>query len=105
MLTHPGEEPQPVLFRRHRDGGVIALFPYLPAECLSPAACLSYMRPGRFGAADPAIVADTRPARPHEYATLKAELERIGYRLAVHHRMPSDAYARRKEAMHPLAVP
>ncbi|APW64321.1 hypothetical protein [Paludisphaera borealis] len=90
-----------VVFRRFADGGVIALFPYLPAECLHARFCQSYMRIGQHGAADPAIVYDTLPAKPHEYAALKAELEQIGYRLAVRSRMPGDAYARRKASLHP----
>lgn len=88
-----------VIFRRFPDGDVIALFPYLPAECLSAWPCQSYMHIGQHGAADPRIVHDTRPARPREYAALKAELERIGYRLAVRRRFPSDAHARRKAAL------
>jgi hypothetical protein len=57
------------------------------------------MHIGQHGAADPHIVHDTRPARPHEYASLKAELERIGYRLTVRRRVPGDAYARRKASL------
>jgi hypothetical protein len=88
-----------VIFRRFPDGDVIALFPYLPAECLNAWPCQSYMHIGQHGAADPRIVHDTRPARPREYAALKTELERIGYRLAVRRRFPSDAHARRKAAL------
>ena len=88
-----------VIFRRFPDGDIIALFPCLPAECLNPWPCQSYMRIGQHGAADPYIVHDTRPARPREYAALKAELEQIGYCLAVRHRFPGDAYARRKASL------
>ena len=88
-----------VLFRRFRDGDVIALFPCLPADCLTAWPCQSYMHVGQHGAADPRIVHDTRPARPREYASLRAELEQIGYRLAVRRRLPGDAYARRKAAL------
>lgn len=88
-----------VIFRRFPDGDVIALFPYLPAECLTSWPCQSYMHVGQHGAADPLIVYDTLPARPHEYATLKAELEQLGYRLAVRQRYPSDAHDRRKAAL------
>jgi hypothetical protein len=93
-----------VVFRRFPDGDVIALFPCLAAECLDPWPCQSYMHVGQHGAADPRIVHDTRPARPHEYAALKAELEQIGYRLAVHRQIPGDAYARRKACLHPSGV-
>jgi hypothetical protein len=93
-----------VIFRTFPDGDVIALFPCLPAECLNPWPCQSYMHIGQHGAADPSLVHDTRPARPHEYAALKAELEQIGYRLIVRHRFPGDAYDRRKAGLHPLAA-
>jgi hypothetical protein len=88
-----------VVFRRFADGDIIALFPYLPAECLNAWPCQSYKHVGQHGAADPRIVYDTRPARPHEYAALKAELEQIGYRLAVRQRFPTDAHTRRQAVM------
>jgi hypothetical protein len=88
-----------VVFRRFPDGDVIALFPYLTAECLNAWPCQSYMHVGQHGAADPRFVYDTRPARPHEYAALQAELERIGYCLAVRTGFPSDAHARRKACL------
>src|SRR3954471_10287653 len=90
-----------VLFRRFPDGDIIALFPYLPAECLNAWPCQSYMQVGQHGAADPRIVHDTRPARPHQYAALKAELERLGYRLALRRRVPADAHSPRPAAPHP----
>jgi hypothetical protein len=92
------EDADIVIFRKFPDGDVIALFPCLPAECLDHWPCQSYMRVGQHGAADPCIVHDTRPAKPRDYAALKAELERIGYRLAIRRRFPADAYARRKAA-------
>ena len=63
------------------------------------------MHIGQHGAADPRIVYDTRPARPHEYAALQAELETIGYCLAVRQRFPSDAHARRKACLHGMPCP
>jgi hypothetical protein len=88
--------PDIVIFRRFRDGDVIALFPSIAAECLNAWPCLSYMHIGQHGAADPRLVSDTRPAKPREYAELKAELERIGYRLTVRQRFPGDAHDRRR---------
>jgi hypothetical protein len=93
-----------VIFRRFPDGDIIALFPCLPAECLNPWPCQSYMRISHHGAADPGILHDTRPARPREYAALKAELEQIGYRLIVRQRFPGDAYARRKASLRGYGV-
>ena len=98
-------DADPVVFRRFPDGDIIALFPYLAAEGLDPWPCQSYMHVGQHGAADPRIVHDTRPARPHEYAALRAELEQIGYRLCVRHRFPGDAYARRKACLNPCGIP
>ncbi len=88
-----------VIFRRFPDGDIIALFPYLAAECMNAWPCQSYMHVGQHGAADPRIIYDTRPAWPHEYAALKDELEQIGYRLDIRQRFPSDAHARRKAAL------
>jgi hypothetical protein len=92
-----------VIFRKFPDGDIIALFPCLPAECLTAWPCQSYMHIGQHGAADPRIMYDTRPARPQEYAALKAELEQIGYRLIVRQRIPGDAHARRKAGLHGAA--
>ena len=93
-----------VVFRRFPDGDIIALFPFLPAECLNAWPCQSYMRVGQHGPADPRIVYDTRPARPHEYAALKAELERIGYHMAVRQRFPGDSHARRKARLNGAGI-
>jgi hypothetical protein len=97
-------EPDMVVFGKFPDGGIIALFPYLPAECLNSWLCESYMHIRQHGAADPLIVYDTRPANPEEFASLKSELERIGYQLAVRRRFPSDAHARRATAMTALCA-
>jgi hypothetical protein len=85
-----------VIFRRFPDGDIIALFPYLAAECLNPWPCQSYMHIGQHGAADPRIMHGTRPAKRHEYAALKMELEQVGYRLVVRQRFPGDACERRR---------
>lgn len=86
----PTTEPEPetpVIFRKWqgKDGGdIIAVF---PAECASVQNWYlsnSYMHHGQHGACDYRIIlAKTRPAKPEEYADLKLELERIGYRLKV----------------------
>jgi hypothetical protein len=88
-----------VIFRKFPDGDIIALFPCLPAECLNPWPCQSYMHISQHGAADPRIQHDTKPAKPHEYATLKAELEQLGYRLMVRQRFPGNAHAHRKASL------
>jgi len=83
-----------VIFRRWRSTGeVIALFPEIPAT-LAPQYCESYEHYGQPGAADPAGVIDaTDPARPEDYAALKAELETIvGYKLAIRQRMTREMF-------------
>ncbi len=70
----------PVVFRVwKRGGGVLALFPNLPAD-VRGILCSSYSHVGQHGAADYyRCVQSTRPAIPDEYGPLVAELERIGY--------------------------
>ena len=65
-----------VIFRKFKDGGVIAWFPDIPAN---PGRCLSYMHLGQHG--EGVYPADTVPATAKESANLKAELESIGYNL------------------------
>lgn len=67
-----------VIFRKFRNGEVIALFPQEPATC-DGWLCVSYMHVGQHGSADPFIVNDTKPAMPYEYADLYNELKSIGY--------------------------
>lgn len=90
-------QPERVIFRKfldHKDGdlgdGIIALFPDIPEY--RPDMRLSYMHVGQHGPASMGLIGGeprtTRPARPEEYAALKAELEARGYRLAVIQRTP-----------------
>lgn len=72
-----------VIFRVFKDGDVLALFPYEPGTG-EPDSCSSYQRVGQHSSADYThCIKATRPATPEEYAPLKAELESIGYELAV----------------------
>jgi hypothetical protein len=89
-----------VIFRRFKDGDVIALFPCIAAVAMDPRFCQSYMHVGQHGAADPRLVHDTRPAHPCEYSALKRELHQIGYRLKVRRRFPPDAYDQRRAYLH-----
>lgn len=98
------ENETPVIFRKYgprKGDDVIALF---PAEIgtYDSATCSSYEHVGQHGSASPyAVIRDTRPATPEEYADLRKELEGApyGYRLKVYTRMRRgfDA-ARRAEA-------
>lgn len=73
----------PVIFRRWKDGDIIALFPTHPGTC-DPSTCSSFMHVGQHGSADLAhVINSTSPAKPEEYADLFRELESppYGYRL------------------------
>jgi len=71
-----------VVFRKWKDNGIIALFPYevdYPNGDIS-----SYMHVGQHGAANYYfMIQETVPATEVEYNDLKKELESIGYNLKV----------------------
>lgn len=70
----------PVVFRKFKDGEIIALFPTIPAT-LKASDCQSYMHIGQHGAADAlAVLQQTTLAKPAEYKDLLTELHKIGYR-------------------------
>ncbi len=65
-----------VVFRKWRNGDIIALFPY---EVAVGYYCNSYMHIGQHGAADyHGVLKITKPAKPEEYKDLKRELENYG---------------------------
>lgn len=66
-----------VIFRKFRDGSVIALFPNIPWDNNGNIA--SYMHVGQHGGASHLIVADTKLAEKDEYAPLLRELKSLGY--------------------------
>lgn len=79
----PDEDEATVVFRKWPGGGILALFPEIPAD-LQGATCQSYEHIGQHGGADyQHCISRTTPARPGEYADLKEELEKIGYKLKV----------------------
>lgn len=94
-----------VMFRKFRDGSgdIIALFPDLPGDTHNPGMCESYMHNGQHGAADltGAVYQLTSPARPEEFAALKAELEAplYGYRLKIVLRTPANSAELRAKAL------
>jgi hypothetical protein len=65
-----------VIFRKFRNGEVIALF---PDEKERGGKVGSYMHIGQHGMADRGIVGMTKLATPTEYAPLLSELRSIGY--------------------------
>ena len=82
--------PTRVVFRKWKDGGVIALFPDIAEDRRGARyACSCFEHVGQHEAADPdVVIRATRPATPEEYAPLKRELESAPYfyRLAVRRR-------------------
>lgn len=89
-----------MVFRKFRDGHVIALFPRVPWD-LYGYHCASYMHVGQHGDADlPAVISQTKAARPDEYASLLKELHKIGYRNLIIGKKTtySDFQFRQKEA-------
>ncbi len=87
----------PVVFRRWKDsGGIVALFPAIPAT-IHGEYCLSYEQVGQHAAADyHAVIEHTCPAAPEEYAALADELTRIGYRLKPQRRASWRHHERRR---------
>lgn len=75
-----------VMFRKFREGDVVAMFPEIQAD-MSKENCQSYQHIGQHGAASYQLVNDTRLATPEEYADLKLELEQIGYNLDIRQRI------------------
>jgi hypothetical protein len=92
-----------VIFRKWKDDGhgdIIALFPELPSD-LHGVYCDSYEHVGQHGGADYyGVIKMTKLATPAEYASLKDELEGMGYELEV---LKKASYAshelRRKSAL------
>ncbi len=88
-MVRPADSPDTtrVVFRRYpeKDGGdILAILLDVPAN---RARVTCYQHIGQHGEGDYfRMMGDTRPARPEEYASLKSELERIGYRVIVRKR-------------------
>ena len=72
-----------VVFRKWNDGGeILALFPYDIQQYVGE--CGSYAHYGQHSSATYRHCIDcSKPAKESEYIDLKAELERIGYKLKV----------------------
>ena len=86
-----------VIFRKFKDGEVIALFPQEPATS-DGWECMSYMHIGQHATATPDLMYNTKPAMPWEYSELYKELKSVGYNdLAVCKRFTRYDYNVRKE--------
>lgn len=79
------ETPLPVVFRRWKNGDVIALFPSsYTGHNQHGTYILSYEYTGQHGNADyDAVIARTKPASELEYFSLLNELTQLGYKLQV----------------------
>ena len=88
-----------VIFRKWRDnGGVIALFPAIPSDLLGWF-CLSYEQVGQHGGADyHGVIQATKPVGRKDFASLKRELSRIGYRLVIRKRASNSVHNARMAA-------
>ena len=65
-----------VVFRKYKDGQIIALFP----DIINRNYIMSYTHIGQHSNADRSIVYDTKPATEEEYKELYAELvNEVGY--------------------------
>ena len=73
-----------VIFRKFKDGDVIAFFPEIKGW---DGSMESYMHLGQHSSADyNGLLSDTKPATPEEYKDLATELESIGYNLLIRKR-------------------
>ena len=71
------------IFKIFPEGDVIALFPELPSDTNGVYYhCLSYQRVGQHGSAS-VDLARLKAATPYQYASLKVELEQLGYELEI----------------------
>jgi hypothetical protein len=85
----PDEEKTVVIFRKFRDGDVIAIFPTLPGTN-DESTCTNYMHMGQHGTCDPiGLTQTTKPATLEEYRELERELRGIGYNLDIIQRQRS----------------
>ena len=85
-ITMQDKHKTKVIFRKFKDGEVIALFPELQAND-NHAHCQSYMHVGQHGSANYDVNAKNKLATESEYKDLKEELESIGYNLDVRKRI------------------
>ena len=86
-----------VIFRKFKNGDIIALFPEEPFSYTSDL-CMSYMHIGQHGAASLEIIFETKLAKPEEYKDLKEELESLGYILEVKRKYTNKMFQNRLDA-------
>jgi hypothetical protein len=92
------EKPVKVIFRKFKNGEIIALFPELPGSN-KPSECLSYLHIGQHGSASIFLYTDCKLAKPEEYEELYNELIAIGYKLQIVKRITRLMDLERKESL------
>lgn len=81
-----------VIFRKFREGDIIAIFPYEIANPFTYT-CMSYMHVGQHDGVDyNSIIGNTVPAGVEESQPLFSELESIGYKLRVRRKINRDKF-------------
>ena len=87
-----------VIFRKYRDGDIIALFPEIAGDMDWQNNCSSYMHVGQHGTANyKGVMSDTFPCKPQETINLCSELEGRGYNLRTMKRQTSADIELRRE--------
>lgn len=86
-----------VVFRKFKDGDIIAMFPREPGTNDPYRTCMSYQHVGQHGSAHTDIVSITNLATPGEYAKLAKELRGLGYTLDIRTKMTYDDTMHRKK--------
>ena len=76
MKHRASETVTPVVFRKFKEGDIIALFPTMHEGNYL---INSYMHVGQHCSADYNLVHSTKPAKKEEYRDLLEELRQIGY--------------------------
>ena len=68
-----------VIFKKFKNGEVIALFPEEPNSIHESNTCMSYQHVGQHGGASITLCHELSPAKPEEYEALHKELIAVGY--------------------------
>lgn len=89
-----------VIFRKWKDGEVIAIFPQVASDYDSYH-CMSYMHIGQHSACNPSgVIQATKRASKTEYEPLERELASIGYSLEIIERNRYSFIKDRRDQLH-----
>lgn len=80
-----------VIFRKEKDGSILALFPHLLWNYAGDVTCYAHL--GQHSAADySGCIRQSKPAKPEEYKDLLNELQGLGYDLRIIKRQSGRKY-------------